>query len=60
MKCEQFFFNCFSTDYGRYKGVARIFGRGSAIWSETTDSVTSFASEAARRSTTKSLASYFN
>ena len=24
--------------YIRFKGVARIFGRGSAIWSEATDS----------------------
>ena len=28
------------------KGVARIFGWGSAIWSKATDSVTCFASEA--------------
>ena len=30
-----------------YKGVARIFGWGSAIWNEATDSATCFASEAA-------------
>ena len=30
------------------KAVARIFGRGSAIWSEATDSATCFASEAVR------------
>ena len=30
------------------KGVARIFGRGSAIWSEATDIATCFASEASR------------
>ena len=29
------------------KGVARIFGRGSAIWSEATNCATCFAGEAA-------------
>ena len=38
------------------KGVARIFGRGSAIRSEATDSAICFASEAARSAADQAMA----
>ena len=41
---------------GRSKGVVRIFGRGSAIWSEATDSATCLASEVARSAANQATA----
>ena len=38
------------------QGVARIFGRGSATWSEATDSATFFASQAARSAADRATA----
>ena len=38
------------------KGVARIFGRGSAIWREATDSATCSASEAVRSAADRATA----